>query len=85
MVMNPQRMRGQRITAAALQPSVVEFLVVMHAVSLEESNGARRPSAPAGRTPSGGECGRDDPRLCWRSAAVTEHSWPIYRWTPSTC
>lgn len=35
-VVNPQRIGGQRIAAAALQPNVVEFLdVVMHDASLE--------------------------------------------------
>ena len=34
--MNPQRIGGQRIAAAALQPNVVEFLdVVMHDGNLE--------------------------------------------------
>ena len=40
-VVNPQRIGGQRIAAAALQPNVVEFLdVVMHDGSL--SSGWRR-------------------------------------------
>ena len=65
-VVNPQRIGGQRIAAAALQPNVVEFLdVVMHDGSLEfrleEVSVLRR--LPARRAhPAGGECGRDDRR-----------------------
>jgi voltage-gated potassium channel len=52
---NPQRIGGQRIAAAALQPNVVEFLdVVMHDGSLEvrlEEVAVRAgwPGAPSGR------------------------------------
>jgi len=53
-VVNPQRIGGQRIAAAALQPNVVEFLdVVMHDGSLEfrlEEVSIRRGSRLAGRT-----------------------------------
>jgi voltage-gated potassium channel len=53
-VVNPQRIGGQRIAAAALQPSVVEFLdVVMHDGSLEfrlEEVAVRAGSRLAGRT-----------------------------------
>ena len=52
--MNPQRIGGQRIAAAALQPNVVEFLdVVMHDGSLEfrlEEVSIRAGSRLAGRT-----------------------------------
>ena len=52
--MNPQRIGGQRIAAAALQPTVVEFLdVVMHDGSLEfrlEEVTVRAGSRLAGRT-----------------------------------
>jgi len=52
-VVNPQRIGGQRIAAAALQPNVVEFLdVVMHDGSLEfrlEEVSIRRGSRLAGR------------------------------------
>ena len=53
-VVNPQRIGGQRIAAAALQLSVVEFLdVVMHDGSLEfrlEEVSVRAGSRLAGRT-----------------------------------
>jgi voltage-gated potassium channel len=53
-VVNPQRIGGQRIAAAALQPNVVEFLdVVMHDGSLEfrlEEVAVRAGSRLAGRT-----------------------------------
>ena len=53
-VVNPQRIGGQRIAAAALQPNVVEFLdVVMHDGSLEfrlEEVTVRAGSRLAGRT-----------------------------------
>jgi len=53
-VVNPQRIGGQRIAAAALQPNVVEFLdVVMHDGSLEfrlEEVSIRTGSRIAGRT-----------------------------------
>jgi len=53
-VVNPQRIGGQRIAAAALQPNVVEFLdVVMHDGSLEfrlEEVAIRPGSRLAGRT-----------------------------------
>ena len=53
-VVNPQRIGGQRIAAAALQPNVVEFLdVVMHDGSLEfrlEEMPVRAGSRLAGRT-----------------------------------
>jgi len=53
-VVNPQRIGGQRIAAAALQPNVVEFLdVVMHDGSLEfrlEEVAVRPGSRLAGRT-----------------------------------
>jgi voltage-gated potassium channel len=53
-VVNPQRIGGQRIAAAALQPNVVEFLdVVMHEGSLEfrlEEVSIRQGSRLAGRT-----------------------------------
>jgi voltage-gated potassium channel len=53
-VVNPQRIGGQRIAAAALQPNVVEFLdVVMHDGSLEfrlEEVAVRPGSRIAGRT-----------------------------------
>ncbi|HWG63044.1 MAG TPA: potassium channel protein [Streptosporangiaceae bacterium] len=53
-VINPQRIGGQRIAAAALQPNVVEFLdVVMHDGSLEfrlEEVTVRAGSRLAGRT-----------------------------------
>jgi voltage-gated potassium channel len=53
-VVNPQRIGGQRIAAAALQPNVVEFLdVVMHDGSLEfrlEEVPVRAGSWLAGRT-----------------------------------
>jgi voltage-gated potassium channel len=53
-VVNPQRIGGQRIGAAALQPNVVEFLdVVMHDGSLEfrlEEVSVRPGSRLAGRT-----------------------------------
>jgi voltage-gated potassium channel len=53
-VVNPQRIGGQRIAAAALQPNVVEFLdVVMHDGSLEfrlEEVPVRTGSKLAGRT-----------------------------------
>ncbi|MGD0375228.1 MAG: NAD-binding protein [Streptosporangiaceae bacterium] len=53
-VVNPQRIGGQRIAAAALQPNVVEFLdVVMHDGSLEfrlEEVSVRAGSRLAGRT-----------------------------------
>ena len=53
-VVNPQRIGGQRIAAAALQPNVVEFLdVVMHDGSLEfrlEEVPVRGGSRLAGRT-----------------------------------
>jgi voltage-gated potassium channel len=53
-VVNPQRIGGQRIAAAALQPNVVEFLdVVMHDGSLEfrlEEVPVRADSRLAGRT-----------------------------------
>jgi len=53
-VVNPQRIGGQRIAAAALQPNVVEFLdVVMHDGSLEfrlEEVAIRAGSRLAGRT-----------------------------------
>jgi voltage-gated potassium channel len=53
-VVNPQRIGGQRIAAAALQPNVVEFLdVVMHDGSLEfrlEEVPVRAGSRLAGRT-----------------------------------
>ena len=53
-VVNPQRIGGQRIAAAALQPNVVEFLdVVMHDGSLEfrlEEVPVRTGSRLAGRT-----------------------------------
>jgi voltage-gated potassium channel len=53
-VVNPQRIGGQRIAAAALQPNVVEFLdVVMHDGSLEfrlEEIAVRAGSRLAGRT-----------------------------------
>jgi len=53
-VVNPQRIGGQRIAAAALQPNVVEFLdVVMHDGSLEfrlEEVSIRTGSRFAGRT-----------------------------------
>ena len=53
-VVNPQRIGGQRIAAAALQPNVVEFLdVVMHDGSLEvrlEEVPIRPGSRLAGRT-----------------------------------
>ncbi|MGO9077582.1 MAG: potassium channel family protein [Streptosporangiaceae bacterium] len=53
-VVNPQRIGGQRIAAAALQPNVVEFLdVVMHDGSLEfrlEEISVRAGSRLAGRT-----------------------------------
>ncbi len=53
-VVNPQRIGGQRIAAAALQPNVVEFLdVVMHDGSLEfrlEEVLVRTGSRLAGRT-----------------------------------
>ena len=53
-VVNPQRIGGQRIAAAALQPNVVEFLdVVMHEGSLEfrlEEITVRARSRLAGRT-----------------------------------
>ena len=53
-VVNPQRIDGQRIAAAALQPNVVEFLdVVMHDGSLEfrlEEVPVRGGSRLAGRT-----------------------------------
>ena len=53
-VVNPQRIGGQRIAAAALQPNVVEFLdVVMHDRSLEfrlEEVPVRGGSRLAGRT-----------------------------------
>jgi voltage-gated potassium channel len=51
---NPPRIGGQRIAAAALQPNVVEFLdVVMHDGSLEfrlEEVAVRAGSGLAGRT-----------------------------------
>ena len=54
--MDPQRIGGRRIAAAALQPNVVEFLdVVMHDGSLEfrlEEVAVRAGSRLAGR-PSG--------------------------------
>jgi voltage-gated potassium channel len=53
-VVNPQRIGGQRIAAAAMQPNVVEFLdVVMHDGSLEfrlEEVAIRPGSRLAGRT-----------------------------------
>jgi voltage-gated potassium channel len=53
-VVNPQRIGGQRIAAAALQPNVVEFLdVVMHDGGLEfrlEEIPVRAGSRLAGRT-----------------------------------
>ncbi|HTP15578.1 MAG TPA: potassium channel protein [Streptosporangiaceae bacterium] len=53
-VVNPQRIGGQRIAAAALQPNVVEFLdVVMHEGSLEfrmEEVSVRDGSRLSGRT-----------------------------------
>jgi voltage-gated potassium channel len=53
-VVNPQRIGGQRIAAAALQPNVVEFLdVVMHDGGLEfrlEEVSVRTGSRLAGRT-----------------------------------
>jgi len=53
-VVNPQRIGGQRIAAAALQPNVVEFLdVVMHDGGLEfrlEEVSVRAGSRLAGRT-----------------------------------
>ncbi len=53
-VVNPQRIGGQRIAAAAMQPNVVEFLdVVMHDGSLEfrlEEVSIRPGSRLAGRT-----------------------------------
>ncbi len=53
-VVNPQRIGGQRIAAAALQPNVLEFLdVVMHNGSLEfrlEEVPVQAGSALAGRT-----------------------------------
>jgi voltage-gated potassium channel len=53
-VINPQRLGGQRIAAAAMQPNVVEFLdVVMHDGSLEfrlEEVSVRGGSRLAGRT-----------------------------------
>lgn len=53
-VVNPQRIGGQRIAAAAMQPNVVEFLdVVMHEGSLEfrlEEVAIRAGSRLAGRT-----------------------------------
>ncbi len=53
-VVNPQRIGGQRIAAAAMQPNVVEFLdVVMHDGSLEfrlEEVPVRSGSRLAGRT-----------------------------------
>lgn len=53
-VVNPQRIGGQRIAAAALQPNVVEFLdVVMHDGSLEfrlEEVAVRAGSRLAGQT-----------------------------------
>ena len=53
-VVNPQRIGGQRIAAAALQPNVVEFLdVVMHDGNLEfrlEEVPVRAGSRLAGRT-----------------------------------
>jgi len=53
-VVNPQRIGGQRIAAAALQPNVVEFLdVVMHDGSMEfrlEEVQVRTGSRLAGRT-----------------------------------
>jgi voltage-gated potassium channel len=58
-VVNPQRIGGQRIAAAALQPNVVEFLdVVMHEGSLEfrlEEITVCRGSRLAGRTMAEGE------------------------------
>ena len=63
-VVNPQRIGGQRIAAAALQPNVVEFLdVVMHDGSLEfrlEEVPVRAGSEAGRPHPGGGECGPDD-------------------------
>jgi voltage-gated potassium channel len=60
-VVNPQRIGGQRIAAAALQPNVVEFLdVVMHDGSLEfrlEEVSIRPGSRLAGRTLHDAEVG----------------------------
>jgi voltage-gated potassium channel len=60
-VVNPQRIGGQRIAAAALQPNVVEFLdVVMHDGSLEfrlEEVSIRQGSRLAGRTLHDAEVG----------------------------
>jgi voltage-gated potassium channel len=60
-VVNPQRIGGQRIAAAALQPHVVEFLdVVMHDGGLEfrlEEVSIRPGSRLAGRTPHDAEVG----------------------------
>jgi hypothetical protein len=67
-VVNPQRIGGQRIAAAALQLSVVEFLdVVMHDGSLEFrlEEVTVRANSPAGRAhPPGRERERDDRRAC---------------------
>lgn len=60
-VVNPQRIGGQRIAAAAAQPNVVEFLdVVMHDGSLEfrlEEVSIRAGSRLAGRTLHGADVG----------------------------
>jgi voltage-gated potassium channel len=60
-VVNPQRIGGQRIAAAALQPNVVEFLdVVMHEESLEfrlEEVSIRSGSRLAGRSLRDAEVG----------------------------
>jgi voltage-gated potassium channel len=60
-VVNPQRIGGQRIAAAALQPNVVEFLdVVMHDGSLEfrlEEVSIRSGSRLAGRSLRDAEVG----------------------------
>ena len=60
-VVNPQRIGGQRIAAAALQPNVVEFLdVVMHDGSLEfrlEEVSIRPGSRLAGRSLHDAEVG----------------------------
>ena len=72
-VVNPQRIGGQRIAAAALQPNVVEFLdVVMHDGSLEfrlEEVPVRAGSRLAGRTLQEANAGSEPGHSCSPSAA----------------
>ncbi len=84
-VVNPQRIGGQRIAAAASQPHVVEFLdVVMHDGSLEfrlEEIPVGDGSRLAGRTLREADVGETTGPSCSPSLAGTASFWPTRRCT----